>query len=188
MSIRDYLFDRRNGFVFRWHARQTVRQESLAEHHYFVARDTLLICQALLHYGIAEPNTFDAVVIAMIHDEVEKETGDVSGAAKRRYPGLKQKLVEIELGVIDNLLFSSLPDAMGDYYRRMARRISDPDEDDLEVQIVKYADKLEAYLFAKTELDIGNQLMNDVTALIGKELEGLTWPWLCTLRKETGLP
>lgn len=193
MSIRDYLYDRRNGFVMRWHARQTQRQETLAEHHYFVTRDALLIGQALRYYHIAEPNLHDIMLMAMIHDEVEKETGDVSGETKRRFPELKKKLNEIERVIIDEQLFNNLPGRIGDEYRALALRVSagvdgGTDSEDLEGQIVKYADKLEAYLFALTELNVGNSLMNPVVAAIEREMEALYWPWLVELRKETGLP
>lgn len=188
MSIRNALFDRRDAFVVRWHARQTVRTETLAEHHYFVARDAELIARALHYYHIAEPLIPDVLMMAMVHDEPEKETGDVSGEAKRLYPELKSVLAKIERGVIDNILFSGLPTPLGNYYRALAHRITDPAKDDLEAQIVKYADKLEAYLFAFTEVRQGNGLMVDVVSRITQELDGLTWEWLVELRRETGLP
>ncbi|MDR7574197.1 MAG: HD domain-containing protein [Armatimonadota bacterium] len=187
-GVRGHIFDRSDAFIVRWHARLTNRRETLAEHHYFVARNVLMICRALAHYGIAEPNTLDAVTLALVHDAVERITGDVSGRLKRLAPELRAVLVEVERRVIDGMLFPSLPDGIGSYYRALARRASDAGSDDLEAQIVKYADKLEAYLFAKTELDLGNNLMNDVVALIEGELAELRWGWLAALRERTGLP
>lgn len=188
MSIRDQLFDRRNAFIVRWHARQTTKTETLAEHHYFVTRDAELIARALVYYKIAKPNIADVLMMAMVHDEPEKEIGDVSGEAKRVYPQLRETLVMIEQGVIDKILYNGLPTAIGDHYRKLTRRITGSQEDDLESQIVKYADKLEAYLFAYTEVQQGNSLMDDVVVRILQELEALTWPWLAELRRETGLP
>ncbi len=187
-GIRSYLFDRRDAFVVRWHARQTARTETLAEHHYFVTRDAELIARALHYYGIAEPSISDVVMMAMVHDEPEKETGDISGEAKRLYPELKKVLEKIEAGVIEKLLFNGLPEVLGDYYRNLAMRITQPETDDLEAQIVKYADKLEAYLFAYTEVQQGNSLMQEVVFVVQQELDTLTWDWLTSLRRETGLP
>lgn len=188
MSIRDMLFDRRNAFITRWHARQTQREESLAEHNGFMARDAELIARALHYYGIAKPNILDVMSMALVHDEAEKLLGDVSGEAKRIYPKLKETLCEIEQGIIDTVLFDGLPTPLGDYYRNLAKRITEPLEDDLEAQIVKYADKLEAYLFAYIDVKLGNSLMAEVETRIMQEFEGLTWPWLRELRRETGLP
>lgn len=190
MAIREYVENRKPGFITRWHARQVLRDESLAEHHYFVARNTLMICRALSHYGIASPNIEDAVTLALSHDDVEQETGDISGSAKRRYPKLRKLMVGVERDIINGLLYEDLPEELGDYYRRLALRVTEfyDEGTDLEVQIVKYADKLEALLFAQTEVALGNSLMNDVAQLIAREVGELEWDWLRSLRQETGLP
>ena len=60
-------------------------------------------------------------------------------------------------------------------------------QETIESQIVKYADKLDAYLFSRTEVAMGNSLMSPVLQEIEKELEKLDWPWLRALRKETEL-
>jgi 5'-deoxynucleotidase YfbR-like HD superfamily hydrolase len=68
------------------------------------------------------------------------------------------------------------------------RRLLHQEYTTLEQQIVKYADSLEALLFAETEVAIGNTLMADVVQQVRGELATRQWPWLVELRKETGLP
>lgn len=185
MGIRDFLFDRRVAFVQRWHARQSIGTESLAEHQYFVARDAMLVAHALIFYDIAKPDVGECVARALVHDEVEKVTGDVSGQAKREYPEMKALLTKIETEIIAGTLYDMLPDPIAMLYRSLT--LSATDHHDLEGQIVKYADKLEAYLFSVTEA-AHNSLFNEVVTQIGAELEELRWDWLTALRKETGIP
>lgn len=187
MTIKSFLFDRRDAFILRWHARQTQRQETLAEHHYFVTRDTLLIAYALRYLGIAVPDVFQAMRIAMVHDAPERYSGDISGDAKRNYPVLKEHLRELECHIIEGVLYEELPDKIARGYRDDTMAISQ-DENTLEVEIVRYADKLEAYLFAVTEVDQGNSLMREVVSGIQEELDLFQWVWLQELRKQTGLP
>ncbi len=194
MSILSFLQDRRAGFILRWHARQTQRQETLAEHHYFVLHDSLVILDALRHYkileklGIEQPDELHILLMAHFHDMTELESGDVSGAAKRDFPALKRAVDQVERKIADTMLFRDLPDDMAERYRELARQMATQDYRTLEQQIVKYADKLEALLFAETEVKIGNTLMAEVVQQVHGELDALKWPWLVALRKETGLP
>ncbi len=194
MTILSFLQDRRAGFIGRWHARQTQRQESLAEHHYFVLHDSLVILDALRHYrifeklGLEEPDELQILLMAHFHDAPEFESGDVSGAAKRDFPDLARAVHKVERKIADSLIFSDLPDTMAARYRACVRQMVHQEYRTLEQQIVKYADKLEALLFAETEVKIGNTLMADVVQQVRAELHALTWSWLVELRKETGLP
>lgn len=194
MTILNFLEDRRAGFILRWHARQTQRQESLAEHHYFVLHDALVILDALRHYkifeklGLEEPDELKILLMAHFHDAPEFESGDVSGAAKRDFPDLARAVRKVDRKITDNLLFRGLPDDMAERYRSHVRQMTHQEYRTLEQQIVKYADKLEALLFAKTEVAIGNTLMSEVVEQVKSEMSLIAWPWLVELRKETGLP
>lgn len=194
MSVVSFLEDRRVGFILRWHARQTQRQETLAEHHYFVLHDSLVILDALRHYkileklGIDQPDELHVLLMAHFHDMTELESGDVSGAAKRDFPALKRAVDQVERKIAETMLFRDLPDDMAKRYRELACQMATQEYRTLEQQIVKYADKLEALLFAETEVKIGNTLMVEVVQQVREELKVLTWPWLIALRKETGLP
>lgn len=187
MSIATFLNDRRAGFIMRWHARQTIRAETLAEHHFFTTHDALVIADALRYYGIAEPDTMTVLLLAHFHDAAEFESGDVSGRAKREYPALRKVSHEVERHIVEHVLFNDLPTDLADRYRDFARRAID-DPVTLEQQIVKYADKLEALKFAETEVNVGNSLMTDVVTEVQNECRALDWDWIIRLRRETGLP
>jgi 5'-deoxynucleotidase YfbR-like HD superfamily hydrolase len=188
MSLCDYLESREDSFVLRWHARQTTRQETLAEHHFFVARDVRAIAAMLRHLCIAQPDIAVCVDMALLHDEPEKLTGDVSGQVKRDYPEIKKHLNGIEEDMIKGPLYADLPPRVAADYITANMRILHPAPDDLEAQIVKYADKVEAYMFALTEVRVGNTLMQEVLGLLKVELAELDWPWLVILREITHVP
>lgn len=193
-GVSSFLEDRRAGFIMRWHARQTVRQESLAEHHYFVLHDAMVVYDALVFYGIDKkldlemPDKLDVLQMAHFHDAPEFVSGDISGAAKRNFPALRSSIQKVERMIADKLLFNELPDEMAEQYRGYAQAMTHQACSSLAQQIVKYADKLEAYLFAQTELHIGNTLMLDVVEQVRAEMLELQWPWLHELRKIAGVP
>lgn len=194
MSFLSFLNDRRAAFIGRWHARQTLREETLAEHHYFVLHDSLVILDALRHYGIFErleldaPDELTILLMAHFHDAPEFESGDVSGAAKRDFPELGAAVHQVDRTITATVLFRDLPTPTAERYRGLVRKMLHQEYTTLEQQIVKYADSLEALLFAETEVAIGNTLMADVVQQVRGELAERQWPWLVELRKETGLP
>lgn len=186
-GIAGFLHDQRASFVLRWHARQTVRRETLAEHNYCVMRIALLVADSLRYYKIAKPDIGLVLLFGLFHDAAEVETSDISGEAKSLYPELKESVRDVEREVISHVLFSDLPTALAERYREFARCLVLP-LDGLEQQVVKYADKMAALQFAETEVAIGNTLMQDVVVEIKAEVAALSWGWLVRLRKETGLP
>jgi len=191
-GVRSYLLDGREAAISRWHGRFTLQTETLAAHHGRCARATAMICHALRELEIAWPDTLAAVEMAMLHDAAEVSTGDVQGWAKLQYPALKETLTRIEHEVIADGLFADLPSGLGDHYRAVAQRIADPVPDDLEAQVVGYADKLEAWRFVQQELRLGNATMhdptNDAEATTAQALARMIWPWLRRLRQATDLP
>ena len=192
MSLIDFIADKRESDLARWHARRTVQTETLAEHHGRVARATLAICRALRHHEIAEPDTAAALAMALCHDGPEIVTGDMPGIVKADHPALKEALRTVELDVIQNGLYADLPDGLAEQYRRTARRIAAPEPDDLEAEIIEYADKVEALLFVLAEAALGNDMStpeNSPAESTRATLARMRYPWLQELRAlEPGLP
>ena len=186
MSIASYALNRSMAFVSRWHARKTTLVDNLATHHYFVVRNARLVCRALYKYGIAKPDEKLVMDVALVHDEVEEETGDITGRAKRLYPQFRDAVHRIEQQVIPQM-YQELPEPLDKEYADLAL-FHTFNPECLEQQIVRYADKLDAYNFVFHEVAVGNTLMAPVLEEIRRELEQFKWPWLQTLRAETGLP
>ena len=149
-----------------------------------MARMCMTIVRALRHYEITDPNLEVVLETALIHDEVEKRTGDVPGSAKRRYPEFRKMVEKLEDELVHEI-WDHIPGDTGQRYAELVVVFNR--QETIESQIVKYADKLDAYLFSQTEVAMGNSLMSPVLQEIEKELEKLDWPWLRALRKETEL-
>ena len=184
MSFKQDIEDRSVAHIIRWHARPTQQVQNLAEHHFFVARMCMTIIRALRHYEITDPDLEVVLETALIHDEVEKRTGDVPGSAKRRYPEFRKMVEKLEDELVQEI-WDHLPGGLDQYYADLVVVFNQ--QQTIESQIVKYADKLDAYLFSRTEVAMGNSLMSPVLQEIEKELEKMDYPWLRALRKETEL-
>lgn len=186
LTINKRVYDRSEAFLQRWHAEPTIKTESLAEHQFFVAKNTLFICRLLKHYGIhGDFNQDIAVEIALQHDTLELITGDVSGPAKREYPELKEVLTSIEEHANKNA-YSDLPESVGLHYRWIGHWGQDIER--IETQIVKYCDVLAAAAFINSERQFGNAYMQGHEKRIKTWLAALDWPWLKQLRSKTYLP
>ena len=184
MSFKQDIEDRSAAHIIRWHARPTQQVQNLAEHHFFVARMCMTIVRALRHYEITNPDLELVLETALIHDEVEKRTGDVPGSTKRRYPEFRKMVEKLENELVQEI-WDHLPGGLDQYYADLV--VAFNRQQTIESQIVKYADKLDAYLFSRTEVAMGNSLMSPVLQEIENELEKLNWSWLRALRKETEL-
>ena len=86
MSFKQDIEDRSAAHIIRWHARPTQQVQNLAEHHFFVARMCMTIVRALRQYEITNPDLELVLETALIHDEVEKPTGEGHGPTNGRYP------------------------------------------------------------------------------------------------------
>lgn len=179
--IRAYLFDRREGFLQRWHSEYTTRKESLAEHQWFVTRNALLICDSLREFEIAYPDKEACMRMAMFHDEAEIMTGDASGVAKREWPEIKVAMDSAENSAIETM-WDGLPSTMRTYMSYPMKRYKAFREDDIEAQIVKYCDVLDAHIFAVTERLAGNTYLEDAEYRTTQWMLALDWHWLHELR------
>lgn len=184
-SIRQHLTDRSAAAIIRWHSTLTLKTESDAEHQFFVAETASLICQLLLHYGIAVPNELDAVTMARMHDKAETEVGDITGKAKWQFPELATAARQAEIAAVLHHMFEGLPQPVAKHYQNLMCRALLPSkvETDLEAQIVLYCDRLAAYAFACQEMHLGNSGVKRLVDACYQELQELSWPWLMALRK-----
>ena len=106
----------------------------------------------------------------------------MSGSVKRKFPNLRALVKRIEQEIIRGPLFADLPEPVALQYRYYAWSTTQS-TDSIEQQIVKYADMMEAWLFASTECQIGNSLMEDIREETLRDIKTLQWDWLKQLRQ-----
>lgn len=181
--ITDYLFDRREAYVKRWHTELTIRPESLAEHQFFVARNAQLVAHTLTQ--IDEWVGGDGIYmdrlmfIALHHDEAEKVMGDTPGNFKRSHPTFVTALKDTERAALQELVWKQ-PKPL-EYFEWLM-------DDSIEKQIVKYCDTLDILIVASREVDMGNYTLKEAEKLSRQWLQEMDWPWLKALREKEHIP
>ena len=152
------LLDRRATFVERWHHRPASIRESVAEHQWSVA---VLSYQIAFLLNDPEIDVSTCVLFAMFHDMAEVVTGDMPTTFKVN-PDVRERWDRWEREATDQL-FLDVADDLADSMRALVNQ--DVDENGTgpaERGIVKLADKLSAYAFAKQEVDKGNTPFREI--------------------------
>jgi 5'-deoxynucleotidase YfbR-like HD superfamily hydrolase len=135
--------------ILRYNHHPRLRQQSVAAHSFNVALITSVLCKAWGYDG-------NLVIQALWHDYTESITGDVSPLVKRY----------ASWGPIDT---RAAEEAKLAY---QGERLDMSEEDGEMHPLVKLADYLDAWMFAQTEVTMGNELFLDIRdELNGKVLD-----------------
>lgn len=125
--------------IKRYSTIHTIRQESVAEHSFFVAA---ILFELHGRYG------FDlgrAISMAIAHDMPELELNDVPRSIKQKYPKIAEAFKECEKDVI-NTLPSPIKICLREYEMRAT----------IESKMVKLADTMQCRQYAQSEMKLGN--------------------------------
>lgn len=146
--------------------------ENLAEHSFqtaVFAHCLALIAKTELGKDVDENRV---ALKALFHDVSEVLTGDLPTPVKYYDEDIKAAYRRIEEGAQQKLL-GALPDAYAKIYAPLIKtHVSANDAVyAYEKRLVKYADKLSAYVKCKTELSLGNGEFSQALASIEHELE-----------------
>ena len=126
--------------IKRYSTVHTIREESVAEHGYFVAAIVMK-----LH----EDYTFNlgfAIQVAIAHDMPEMELNDVPRLIKNKYPRIAAAFKECEQEVKEQLPMA-VQFALDEYELNSS----------IEAKIVHYADAIQCEQFSLTEVKLGNK-------------------------------
>ena len=90
----------RAGHVTRWHSVRTLREQTLAEHHYMVAMIANKLAKNILGANITDSDRVQLLEYALWHDMPEIIMGDISSPCKRKIQqlcnGQKNPIAELE--------------------------------------------------------------------------------------------
>lgn len=133
--------DTRLSVITRWVVVNTIKKQSVAEHCFNVERIARRI--AMQWFGIQDAKTLDTISqIALHHDDDEAVTGDIPSPAK-----------------------NVLSEAYLDAHRDLWYNAPSPER-----EIVKLADKMEAYIFLSMETALGNSYIQDYRNEIAQKI------------------
>lgn len=147
-----WAFLNRMKHIKRWSLMYSVKEENIMEHSWQVA--TIAHALALIKnkkFG-GNVDTSKCVLLAQYHETGEVITGDLPTPIKYFNPEIKTAYKSLERTACERLL-NMLPEEVKEEYTSYVL----PDEDCEEYRIVKYADRIAAYLKCIDELKSGNK-------------------------------
>lgn len=147
LTLSEFLAQIYNlAFIHRYSVIPRVKNESIAEHSFFVAS---------LVVKLQEDYSFDlgrAVTMATIHDWTESWTDDITVATKRKFPLINNAVEVVESQVARSVFSRDIFSIWLEYKEGVS----------IESKIVKYADTLQVIQYAENEAKLGNKYMESV--------------------------
>ena len=143
--------------ISRFNFRSRSRNESVAEHSFFVATYANIIADMMVKRKL-DINYEMLNKMALVHDAEEAIVGDILSATKLQF---KDQYDKISAGVVDELLY--------DYAVYWNTYSLPNDSFRLEHDIIKLADKISGINFCFEQLEMGNKLFIDIL----KEYKGV---------------
>ena len=162
-----FAFINRMKYIKRWSLMRSIREENIMEHSQEVA--VIAHALALIENKIFNESVDENLVLKMAqyHEVGEVITGDLPTPIKYFNPEIKNAYKDLEKNACEKLL-SMLPDELRESYTEYIL----PDTSKKEYQIVKFADRLSAYLKCVEEIKAGNMEFKKAKKSIETELKG----------------
>ena len=161
-----FAYLNRMKYIKRWSLMRSIREENIMEHSQAVAviaHALALITNKILGGNV---NVNKTVLLAQYHEVGEVITGDLPTPIKYFNPEIKTAYKDLEKGACLRIL-SMLPESLKDEYQGYIL----PDENSEEYKLVKYADRLAAYLKCVEEVKAGNAEFKKAKISIENELK-----------------
>ena len=161
-----FAYLNRMKYIKRWSLMRSIREENIMEHSQAVAviaHALALITNKMFGGNVDEKKV---VLLAQYHEVGEVITGDLPTPIKYFNPEIKTAYKDLEKGACERIL-SMLPESVKDDYKEYVL----PDETSEEYKLVKYADRLSAYLKCVEEVKAGNAEFKKAKTSIGNELK-----------------
>ena len=161
-----FAFINRMRYIKRWSLMRSVREENIMEHSHQVAvtaHALALISNEMFGDNV---NVEKVVYLALYHEVGEVITGDLPTPIKYFNPEIKTAYKDLENKACERIL-GMLPEKLKPQYHEYIM----PDTSSREYKLVKYADRLSAYLKCVEEVKAGNSEFKKAKTSIGNELK-----------------
>lgn len=163
-----FAYINRMKYIKRWSLMRSVREENIMEHSQQVA--VIAHALALINNKIYGGNVdvSKTVLLAQYHEVGEVITGDLPTPIKYFNPEISLAYKDLEKKACERIL-NMLPEELkGEYYGYILPEKNDGEE----YKLVKFADRLSAYLKCVEEIKAGNNEFKKAKLTIEKELKG----------------
>ena len=166
MNYDFFAYLNRMKHIKRWSLMRSNVEENIMEH----TQEVAIIAHALgvINNKIlgGDADIFKMVMYAQYHEVGEVITGDLPTPIKYFNPEIKSAYKDLEETACKRML-NMLPEEMKKEYESYIL----PETESQEYKLVKYADRLSAYLKCVEEIKAGNTEFKKAKASIGKELK-----------------
>lgn len=161
-----FAFLNRMKYIKRWSLMRSIREENIMEHSWQVTTiaHALALINNKVYGGTVDVNK--VVLLAQYHEVGEVITGDLPTPIKYFNPEIKNAYKDLEKNACVRLL-NMLPKQLEQEYASCIL----PDDQSDEYKLVKYADRLAAYLKCVEETRAGNSEFKKAQKSIGDELK-----------------
>ena len=166
-----FAYMARMKYIRRWGLMKNSGTENIQEHSLQTAMiaHCLAVIKNKLYGGSLDEGR--VALLAMYHEAGEVITGDLPTPIKYFNPEIKKAYKDIE-GIAEQRLLSSLPEQLRADFAPLVHQ----DAGSPERRVVKYADKICAYLKCVEELRMGNQEFSRAKKTIEAELDAIEAP------------
>ncbi len=174
-----FAFVNRMKYIKRWSLMRSVKEENIMEHSHQVA--VIAHALALIHNKNFNGNADVAktVLLAQYHEVGEVITGDLPTPIKYFNPEINSAYKDLEEKACEKLIKMLPENLQGEYAEYIL-----PDKDCLEAKIVKYADRISAYVKCVEEIKAGNAEFKKAGKSIEKELKACEFDAVVYYMKE----
>jgi 5'-deoxynucleotidase len=187
-KVQVHLLDRRTTFLTRWHREPVLQRfESLAEHHSTTANIAYEVGLMLKYLGV-DVDPPKLCVYGNYHDATEVITGDLPKGIKHG-EGKSPTLNALALRELEEQAARQLWEGYPPFLREHLQAVAlENGLNEIEEQVLKYADSCSALAFMIVEAEFGNNFMQAKAEREWAEIRGRSWPWLVQLRKAYEVP
>lgn len=176
----DHFLNRNLAHVVRFNNRPQHFPESVAEHSYYVAYFSLLICRVMAKNSL-KVDTNRVLQMALIHDSEEGFSGDILNPFKHYNDKVFKAIREVNREMVGEV-FVELPAYISS--EMVAVWKEENLSKSVEAQVVKVADKLSLLSKCFEEIHGGNNYFKEIYSRELKELSTLEWGWWVKIRSE----
>ena len=177
--IYDHILNRVLAHVTRFNNRPQHFTESVAEHTYYVAYFTLILC-SLLEKKKIKVDTKKSLQMALVHDAEEGFSGDILNPFKHFNEKVGKAIRDVNKQMIGEA-FVELPRDLQEEFVGLWKQ--ENSEKTIEAQVVKVADKLSLLSKCFEEIQSGNNYFGDIYKWQLANLKKLDHPWWQKIRE-----
>jgi 5'-deoxynucleotidase YfbR-like HD superfamily hydrolase len=175
-----HILNRALAHIMRFSAHPQHFPESVAEHSFYTAYFTLVLCRMLEREG-EKIDTAKAMSMALVHDTEEMFSGDILGPFKHHSSEVKEAVHKVNLELIHDA-FEGLRKDVASYL--VALWSEEGRGESMEAQVVKMADRLSLLSKCAEEVKAGNSFFENIYDTQLKQLAEDNKPWWGKIKEE----